>query len=71
MMREKETILAIDDDASILYLLRRSLEADFYQVLIAADGPTGLDIFNAKPEFDFIGSDYARYGWVYRLQPHS
>ena len=48
MMREKETILAIDDDASILYLLRRSLEADFYQVLIAADGPTGLDIFQRE-----------------------
>ena len=48
MMREKETKLAIDDDASILYLLRRSLEADFYQVLIAADGPTGLDIFQRE-----------------------
>ena len=48
MMREKETILAIDDDASILYLLRRSLEADFYQVLIAANGPTGLDIFQRE-----------------------
>jgi DNA-binding response OmpR family regulator len=45
MMREKVTILAIDDDASILYLLKRSLEADSYDVLIAGDGQTGLDLF--------------------------
>ena len=48
MMREKETILAIDDDASILYLLKRSLEAEFYQVLVAGDGRTGLDVFERE-----------------------
>jgi DNA-binding response OmpR family regulator len=44
MVCGKVSILAIDDDASILYLLRSTLELEVYRVFTASDGESGLDI---------------------------
>jgi PAS domain S-box-containing protein len=39
------TILVIDDEESILTMMRMTLELDGYQVLTAGDGPRGLKLF--------------------------
>ncbi len=43
-----EKILVIDDEESILSMMRLSLEADGYEVLTARDGVTGLEIFEKE-----------------------
>jgi PAS domain S-box-containing protein len=41
-------VLIIDDEDSIRTMMRMTLELDGYQVLTAADGPSGLEIFQAE-----------------------
>jgi two-component system cell cycle response regulator DivK len=43
-MREKLKILYIEDNRDNRILVRRVLEAEGYQVLEAADGPSGVEI---------------------------
>jgi DNA-binding response OmpR family regulator len=45
--------LIVEDDLRITGLLREGLEEEGYQVLIASDGPTGLDI-GRTGQFDVI-----------------
>ena len=45
--------LIVEDDLGITGLLREGLEEEGYQVLIASDGPTGLDI-GRTGQFDVI-----------------
>lgn len=48
MVSKKLSMLVIDDDASVLTLLRRTLELEGYQAFIASDGESGLDIANRE-----------------------
>jgi DNA-binding response OmpR family regulator len=51
MVSKKISILAIDDDNSIIILLKKALEAESYHVLTANDGKTGLAVFeNEVPD---------------------
>ena len=46
-----KSILVIDDDPTLLELLRAHLEAAGYQTMVAIDGPSGLQIaFDEKPD---------------------
>ena len=40
-----ETILLVDDEATVLKVMQRSLEKSGYRVLAASDGEQGLDLF--------------------------
>jgi CheY-like chemotaxis protein len=51
------TILCIDDEALGLEIRKAVLEMAGYQVLIAADGPTGLSLFR-KNAIDGVVLDY-------------
>lgn len=42
-------ILLIDDDPSVRRVIRRLLESDGYQVLDAADGEIGLEMYRQEP----------------------
>lgn len=44
-----ERILIIDDDEQVREMLRLFLECAGYEVLIAADGRTGMDLFRTHP----------------------
>jgi DNA-binding response OmpR family regulator len=48
MVCKKVSILAIDDDALILRLIRSILESEDYKVFTASDGKLGLDIFDKE-----------------------
>jgi two-component system, response regulator, stage 0 sporulation protein F len=48
LRRKPPCVLVIDDDDSILKLMRRFLEADGYQVCLASDGSEGLAWLNRK-----------------------
>jgi len=50
------TILIVDDDAALVEVLRRRLEANGYQVVAAADGAEGLERAKAAAP-DLIISD--------------
>jgi DNA-binding NtrC family response regulator len=43
------SVLVIDDEVAIRNLLRRALEKQGYEVLDAADGKEGINIFRANP----------------------
>jgi two-component system KDP operon response regulator KdpE len=43
-----EKILAIDDDYLLLQLIQRSLESAGYEVIIALDGQSGLQLFHER-----------------------
>jgi DNA-binding response OmpR family regulator len=44
----KETVLIVDDDAPIRESLRKVLQAEGYEVVLAADGQEGLDQFDSQ-----------------------
>ena len=52
------TILIIDDEEPIRALLRTTLESAGYQVMEAANGRVGLDLYRLKPT-DLIITDIA------------
>lgn len=43
------SILVIDDDAAVRRMLRQMLEGAGYEVVEAADGAIGLDLYNKRP----------------------
>jgi DNA-binding response OmpR family regulator len=48
MTYKKTSILAIDDDASVVSLLRSSLTLEGYRVFTASDGKLGLELFDQE-----------------------
>ena len=61
----KKTILIVDDDASIRKSLRKVLQTEGYEVVLAADGLEGLDRFNPE-RIDLLLLDLnlpAKSGW--------
>jgi two-component system alkaline phosphatase synthesis response regulator PhoP len=48
MFRNKVSILAIDDEMSVLRLFKNTLESHGYRVFTATDGRAGLDIFSQE-----------------------
>jgi DNA-binding response OmpR family regulator len=55
-MKSKARILIIDDDASIRFILEKTLEAEGYEVKSASDGEEAIDLATANP-FDLIMID--------------
>lgn len=55
-MKQAKRILVIDDDPFVLDLLRRILEGDGYEVVVAANGQDGMEIFRQQP-FDLLITD--------------
>jgi DNA-binding response OmpR family regulator len=51
------TILCIDDDANILELQKRILEAKGYAVLVSPDGATGITLASSHP-VDLVVLDF-------------
>jgi DNA-binding response OmpR family regulator len=61
----KKTVLVVDDDAPIRESLRKILQAEGYDVVLAADGQEGLTQFNSK-QIDLLMLDLnlpAKSGW--------
>ena len=54
-------VLCVDDDESILDLMRMALECKGYRVLTASSGPTALEAFAACP-IDAVVLDYEMPG---------
>jgi CheY-like chemotaxis protein len=55
-----ETVLVVDDEASIRHITRQTLEAYGYEVLDAADGADGIALFIARRfEIDVVITDMA------------
>jgi PAS domain S-box-containing protein len=55
-----ETVLVVDDEASIRHITRQTLEAYGYEVLAAADGAEGIALFIARRfEIDVVLTDMA------------
>jgi DNA-binding response OmpR family regulator len=53
-------VLVVDDEATIRQLLRRTLEAEGFQVEEAPDGESALNLVQARPEpFDLVLTDLA------------
>jgi CheY-like chemotaxis protein len=48
-MKKTERILIIDDEPSSLELLQRIFEGEGYQVVLAANGLEGVDLFRKSP----------------------
>ena len=48
------TVLFIEDDPAIAAMYRLKLEADGYQVTVAADGEQGLKLAEAVPDLIFL-----------------
>lgn len=48
-MNDSTRILVIDDEPTALDLLRRILEMEGYEVLVAANGQDGLELFRKQP----------------------
>jgi DNA-binding response OmpR family regulator len=48
-MHKTKTILIIEDEADIQRFISRVLELEGYQVLLAGDGITGLDLLQENP----------------------
>ena len=50
-MKKHQSIMVIDDDPNILQLLRRTLEVEGYDAILAADGASAMMILrNCKPD---------------------
>jgi len=59
----KPTILAIDDDADILQILRLTLEPEGFEVHTASDPHAGLDLYRQKgASIDLVLLDYMMPG---------
>jgi CheY-like chemotaxis protein len=54
-------ILCIDDEELGLLVRKMTLEAEGYDVSIASDGPSGLDLFNSQ-SFDLVLLDHSMPG---------
>jgi PAS domain S-box-containing protein len=52
-----ETVLVIDDEATIRLLIAEVLEEAGYRILEAADGPTGLKILQSDARIDLLITD--------------
>lgn len=58
-----ETILVVDDEPTVLKVFQRSLERSGYRVLIAENGETGLEIYEAhQSEVQLVLTDLAMPG---------
>lgn len=53
----RKLLLCVDDRAASLEVRRLILEHEGYEVLTASDGPSGLELFAAKP-VDLVVLDY-------------
>jgi response regulator RpfG family c-di-GMP phosphodiesterase len=57
-LKNKHTIMAVDDEASITKALHRLFRKDDYQLLTASSGPEGLELLkNAEKPVSLIISD--------------
>ena len=54
---EGQLVLVVDDEASVLQVTRRTLEAFGYRVLTAADGAQAVSIFTAHPDIEVVLTD--------------
>ena len=54
-------ILCVDDEELGLLVRKMTLEAEGYEVTIASDGPTGLQLFGLQP-FDLVLLDHSMPG---------
>ena len=54
-------ILCVDDEELGLLVRKMTLEAEGYEVSIASDGPSGLELFNSQP-FDLVLLDHSMPG---------
>ncbi|HWQ34902.1 MAG TPA: response regulator transcription factor [Blastocatellia bacterium] len=61
MSSDRRRILVVDDEAQITRVLRRSLETHGYDVRVAADGESALDVFNDWPP-DLVVTDLSMPG---------
>ena len=48
MIRSKSLVLVIEDDPSMLRFIRRTLEINGLNVVVAEDGPTALKVFQSQ-----------------------
>ena len=53
----KAKILVVDDDANAVMLARYALEDEGFEVVVALDGQTGLDIVTTQENVDLIVLD--------------
>lgn len=60
-MAKIPVVLCIDDEALGLQIRQAVLEKAGYQVLIAIDGPTGINLFQSQP-IDAVVLDYGMPG---------
>jgi DNA-binding response OmpR family regulator len=49
-----QRILVVDDDASLLNMVRITLRASGFDVEVASDGIEGLECLNERPPFDLV-----------------
>ncbi len=58
-MRKKEsaTVLVVDDNPSILFLIDDLLSANKYQTILASSGEEALEIVSKEPSIDLLLSD--------------
>ena len=69
-----KTILVVEDDASILKVLRRILETEGYRVLGAGNGKDAVALMAEKPDLvlqDLVLPDITGYDLVSKLRAHS
>jgi len=59
-----ETVLVIDDEEAIRFLIVDVLEGAGYKVLVAEDGPSGLRILQSEAKVDLLISDVGLPGGV-------
>ena len=55
--QKKARILVVDDDANAVMLAQYALEDEGYEVVVALDGQTGLDIVTTQENIDLIVLD--------------
>jgi CheY-like chemotaxis protein len=69
-----KTILIVEDDVSILKVLRRILETEGYRVLGAGNGKDAVALMAEKPDLvlqDLVLPDITGYDLVSKLRAHS
>ncbi len=57
-------LLVVEDASDVLDLLRRTLEAAGYEVIVARNGDLGYETFKADPEFDLLVTDIVMPGEI-------